>query len=129
MQKEVHGHIDCPTCGLADSMRITHDKNNDPFGFCEAGCGQQMRIGGNAHRVRQFLKRYPWAAGKAAAAPKADKKPEPAPEPIQPEKTPPASITPAAAALPPAPEDTHHGPVRKRSAFEDAVAMLGGGRK
>ncbi len=55
------GRIDCPTCGLAAGMRITHDKNGAPFGYCDAGCNQQLRIGGSAYRVTQFLKRYPWA--------------------------------------------------------------------
>lgn len=69
----VLGHIDCPTCGTSQAMRITRDKNGDPFGFCEAGCNQQMRIGGSAHRVAAFVRRFPWAAKPAteqeAAAP------------------------------------------------------------
>jgi hypothetical protein len=44
-------------------MRITHDKNGEPFGFCEAECGQQLRVGGDKRRVRAFVARYPWAAG------------------------------------------------------------------
>ena len=55
------GHIDCPTCGTVKGMRITHDKNGDPFGFCEANCNQQMRVGGDKRRVRDFVARYPWA--------------------------------------------------------------------
>lgn len=47
-------------------MRITRDKNGDPFGYCESTCNQQMRVGGNAHRVGLFMKRYPWAAGQTA---------------------------------------------------------------
>lgn len=43
-------------------MRVTLDKNGDPFGYCEAECSQQMRIGGDARRVRKFLARFPWAA-------------------------------------------------------------------
>lgn len=69
--REVLGHIDCPTCGTKAGMRITHDKNGHPFGYCESNCDQQIRIGGKAHRVAAFLARYPWAAGKAAAAPPA----------------------------------------------------------
>jgi hypothetical protein len=68
MQKIALGHIDCPTCGTAKAMRITHDKNGDPFGFCEDGCGQQLRIGGSPMRVRAFVARYPFAA-KGATAP------------------------------------------------------------
>ena len=51
-EKHVLGHIDCPTCGTAHGMRVTLDKNGDPFAFCEAECNQQLRIGGNARRVR-----------------------------------------------------------------------------
>jgi hypothetical protein len=66
-EKHVLGHIDCPTCGTAHGMRVTLDKNGEPFAFCEANCNQQMRIGGNARRVAAFVARYPWAAGKAEA--------------------------------------------------------------
>lgn len=66
---EILGHIDCPSCGTKGGMRITHDKNGDPFGFCEAECNQQMRIGGNPRRVALFLKMYPWAAGAAESVP------------------------------------------------------------
>lgn len=68
MEKTILGHIDCPTCGAAGGMRITHDKNQEPFGYCEAGCGQQLRIGGNPARVRMFVARHPFA-GKPGAAP------------------------------------------------------------
>lgn len=47
-------------------MRITADRNGDPFGYCEAECSQQLRIGGDARRVRKFIERHPWAAGKPA---------------------------------------------------------------
>ncbi len=92
------GRIDCPTCGLAAGMRITQDKNGEPFGFCDGGCNQQIRIGGSSYRVKQFLTRYPWAAGVQAAPavpvtvtdtaekapPKPTKPPKPdaAPEPL-----------------------------------------------
>ncbi len=81
------GHIDCPSCGTAKGMRITHDKNGHPFGYCEAECSQQLRIGGDERRVRKFLARYPWAAGDApastpAAAPVAA--PVAAPAPVAP---------------------------------------------
>lgn len=65
MNKKIFGHIDCPSCGSKKSMRITHDKNGEPFGFCEAGCNQQLRIGGSQYRVEQFLKLYPWAKAEA----------------------------------------------------------------
>lgn len=61
-EKEVLGHIDCPACGTPGGMRITHDKNGEPFGFCEANCNQQMRIGGSARRVALFVALHPWAA-------------------------------------------------------------------
>ncbi len=83
-EKEVLGYIDCPACGHQGGMRITHDKNSEPFGFCEANCNQQLRIGGSARRVALFVARHPWAA-----------KPVPVPVPIPekpaapaPEKTP-----------------------------------------
>jgi hypothetical protein len=62
MTKHILGHIDCPTCGKAGAMRVTADRNGDPFGFCEDGCGQQLRVGGKPGRVRAFVARYPWAA-------------------------------------------------------------------
>lgn len=88
--RDILGHIDCPTCGTAKGMRITADKNGDPFGFCEANCGQQLRVGGDPRRVRDFVGRYPWAkpgtvTAPAPAAPPVtvtgDKAPEPEPKP------------------------------------------------
>lgn len=107
--REILGHIDCPTCGTANGMRITHDKNGEPFGYCDAECNQQMRIGGDARRVKKFLARYPWAAG---AAPVSDTGPAPAPE---------ATPKPAPAQAP-APK------AKPKSAFEDAVKFLSGAR-
>lgn len=78
--REVLGHIDCPTCGTAKGMRITQDRNGDPFGYCEANCSQQMRIGGDRTRVAAFVKRFPWAAGKPAPAPVTGTAPAPAPK-------------------------------------------------
>lgn len=75
------GHIDCPTCGAKAGMRITQDKNGHPFGYCEATCSQQLRIGGNAGRVAKFLARFPWAAGQAAPAAAPVSAPVPAPVP------------------------------------------------
>lgn len=66
--REILGHIDCPACGTKGGMRITHDKNGDPFGFCEAECNQQMRVGGSARRVALFLKMYPWAGEKKSVS-------------------------------------------------------------
>lgn len=43
-------------------MRVTPDKNGDPFGFCDANCAAQLRIGGNRQRVEAFRRMYPWAA-------------------------------------------------------------------
>lgn len=68
-ERNVLGHIDCPTCGTKGGMRITHDKNGHPFGYCEAECSQQMRIGPDTRRIRKFLARFPWAAGTQEAAP------------------------------------------------------------
>lgn len=74
-------------------MRITHDKNGDPFGYCEATCSQQMRIGGDKSRVARFVARHPWAgktpvtdtepkpAAKAAPEPVPTPEPEPKPAP------------------------------------------------
>jgi len=80
MEKVIFGHIDCPTCGAAKGMRITHDKNGDPFGYCEAECGQQLRIGGDKRRSNKFLARFPWAAGTTSVT-DTGKKPVTAPEP------------------------------------------------
>lgn len=79
--REILGHIDCPTCGTAKGVRITLDKNGEPFGYCEAKCHQQLRIGGDAYRVGLFLERFPWASGRPAAAPAPVSAPVPAPEP------------------------------------------------
>lgn len=92
-EKQILGHIDCPTCGTAHGMRVTLDKNGEPFAFCEANCNQQLRIGGNARRVSAFVARYPWAAGKAEA---------PAPAPVTaPAKAPAPAKTPAPATAKP----------------------------
>jgi hypothetical protein len=108
MEKQVLGHIDCPACGYAKGMRITLDKNGDPFGFSVGCCGQQMRIGGNAARVALFKQRYPWAAG-----PVTDTGPKDAPEPV---KTP-VTVT--------VPEQTPTPPPKRKATFVDALAALG----
>ncbi len=108
-QKPALGHIDCPTCGMVGAMRITHDKNGDPFGYCEANCGQQMRIGGDKRRVRDFLSRFPQFAPAAEPAPAAP-------------AAPPAPVTVTAK---PAPAPAEKTPPKPRSAFEDALSALG----
>ncbi len=114
-EKKIFGHIDCPTCGTAKGMRITHDKNGHPFGYCEAECNQQMRIGGDARRVRKFLERFPWAAGTTE-----EKTPAPAP-----------AAAPAAAPVPEpkaaAPKAPAKAAAKPRSALDDAVKFLTGG--
>lgn len=108
-EKTILGHIDCPTCGTAKGMRITHDKNGEPFGYCEANCNQQMRIGGDKRRVAAFVARYPWAMPPAVPVTDTGAKPAPAakPEPV----------------TAPAPASK---PAKPRSAFDDALAILGG---
>jgi len=59
MSKHVLGHIDCPTCGGKATMRITPDKNGEPFGFCKDGCRQQLRVGGDRDRVADFYAAHP----------------------------------------------------------------------
>jgi len=109
MSKTVLGHIDCPTCGKADAMRITADRNGDPFGFCEDGCGQQLRVGGKPGRVRAFVARYPWASASPVTVTVPEPAPAPAPKPVPvaAPATPAPKVAPAAklppAAPPPAP--------------------------
>lgn len=113
MAREILGHIDCPTCGTKAGMRITHDKNGEPFGYCEAGCNQQMRIGGDKRRVSAFVARYPWAAGKT--------------EPLKVTVTVPntkAQPTITAEII----DQKKPAPAKARSAFEDAVSFLTGGK-
>lgn len=102
--RAVLGHIDCPSCKSVGTMRITHDKNGDPFGFCEADlealgvCAQQLRVGGNKGRVKKFIEGHPWAAapGTGQAAPAAPVTATPAPEkpvPVTAKKPAPAPVT------------------------------------
>lgn len=107
--KKVFGHIDCPTCATVKGMRITHDKNGDPFGYCEATCKQQLRIGGDKDRVKNFLKRFPWASEQVPAMPE--------PEPVKK-----AEITKPDRVPDKAPEPEKK---KTRSAFEDALSALG----
>lgn len=119
MEKRVLGHIDCPTCGTAKGMRITSDKNGDPFGYCEATCSQQMRIGGDKSRVRRFLERFPWAAG-TSAAPVTDT--APAPKPVDKEQ---AAPKPAPAATAPATAPEVKPARGAMSSMADALSLLG----
>lgn len=91
--REILGHIDCPHCGTAGGMRVTPDRNGAPFGYCEANCGGQLRVGGDRRRVDAFYAKHPnvrrsdqAAAPAAAPAPvpkaaPAEVKPVPAPPP------------------------------------------------
>lgn len=93
-------------------MRITLDKNGDPFGYCEAECNQQMRIGGDKRRVQKFVSRYPWAAGQQQSQPvtvtetvtETEKPAQAAPKPVT--ETPPATV-------------------KKRGGLDDALKILG----
>lgn len=110
----VLGRIDCPCCGYAQGMRITKDKNGHPFGFCDAQCRVQMRIGPDPDRVSAFIRRHPWAFG-GDEQPKPNATPAPAPAA-------PAPAAPAAKAKPasaPAPA------TRPRSSMEQALDFLG----
>lgn len=94
-------------------MRVTLDKNAEPFGFCEARCGGQLRVGGRADRVAAFLDLYPWA--------------KPEPEQAQPPQKPAAQAPVTGTGT--EPEQPKAPPTKKaapRSAFADAVALLGG---
>lgn len=99
--RDVLGHIDCPACGTPGGMRITHDKNGEPFGYCEASCNQQLRIGGSRYRVAQFVARYPWAGGPSVTV-TAPVVPEVVAtvEPVATEKDQPAAPKPAAVPSP-----------------------------
>jgi hypothetical protein len=81
---ELLGHIDCPSCGLVKGMRITEDKNGQPFGYCEGDCSQQLRIGGDARRVNQFYAKHPHIK-RPGTVTHTEEKPAPAPvsEPAQ----------------------------------------------
>lgn len=82
-EKQVFGYIDCPTCGYEKGMRITADKHGAPFGFCEANCDGQLRIGGKPRRVAAFFAKYPHIANAMQEKPAVtvtEEKPEPEPE-------------------------------------------------
>jgi hypothetical protein len=122
VEKTVIGHIDCPTCGIPNGMRITHDKNGEPFGYCAGNCRQQLRIGGDPYRVQQFIKKHPWAGKKPVTVTEQ--------EPAQiPEKIPVTVTEPAKPGKKPVtePEPIPSAPKRKAT-FADALNILGGGR-
>ena len=82
-EKTIHGRIDCPCCGTEGGVRITSDKNGQPFGFCDAKCGQQLRIGGDVYRVEQFYKANPAIAAAMLEKPVTVTEPKPAPAPTE----------------------------------------------
>jgi len=82
-EKTINGRIDCPCCGTKYGVRITADKNGHPFGFCDANCGLQLRIGGDAYRVEQFYKHNPSIAAVMLEKPVTVTEPKPAPAPTE----------------------------------------------
>lgn len=59
---KIKARIDCPYCGAAQGMRVTEDKNGNPFGFCDYECEGQLRVGGRDKRVALFFRKYPAVA-------------------------------------------------------------------
>lgn len=89
--KDIKGRITCPYCGTQNGMRITADRNGSPFGFCDANCEGQLRVGGKTKRVDGFMRLHPniaLAFNPSAPANVSSSTPEQKPEP-KPE-TPPA---------------------------------------
>lgn len=109
-QIDILGYINCPSCGTQHGMRITRDKNGHPFGWCEKSCGQQLRVGPEPRRIRDFMKLYPQLSSRADE-PKAAVTAEPleVPPVTLPKPQPPAAPKPA----------------KKRSAFEEGLSILG----
>jgi len=115
MEKTILGHIDCPHCGTERAMEIKHDKNLEPFGYCEE-CAGQLRVGGKPGRVRKFVKLYPWAGN-----PPVGVGPSPAPVSVTVTGAEPAPEPEKAPVTVPAP-----APVKKaRATFADALTCLG----
>lgn len=128
-QREIIGHIDCPACGTAGGMRVTKDKNGDPFAYCEAECSLQIRFGGDARRVAKFLARYPWAASVTVPVPdlsthgaagEARKRPPP------PASVPAVSGSASPVGTLPKAEPDATPPKPPKSAFAHAVDLLAG---
>ena len=76
MEKEIIGRCDCPYCGTVAGMRFTRDKNGKPFGYCEAECRGQLRVGGDARREKLFAARHAWASQKPVTVTDQQPKPE-----------------------------------------------------
>lgn len=106
MEKAILGHIDCPHCGEKSGMEVKHDKNSEPFGYCEY-CAGQLRVGGRPGRVRSFCKMHPWAGN------------------------PPVTVTDTVPVLPPVAAQApvtvtkEPAPARRRATFADALGALG----
>lgn len=109
-EKFIFGYIDCPSCKTQKGMRIAEDKNGDPFGYCEARCSQQLKIGGNKYRVRDFFDAHPEMKRRQNDAP--EEQAETMQQAPQIETQEPATAK-AKTAKPP------------RSAFSDALSILG----
>ena len=92
-------------------MRINPDRNGDPFGYCETSCRQQLRIGGDPYRVKQFIARFPWAAKNTVTV----TEPEPAKKPPEPAEIP-VTVT--------VPEPAQKKP---KATFADALKSMGVG--
>lgn len=90
-EKKILGHIDCPYCGFKNGMRIQHDKHGAPFGFCEANCDGQLRIGGKQRRVDAFLKLHPHLQPEPEKPPVTVTEPKAQPEPVK-ETAPPKPV-------------------------------------
>jgi hypothetical protein len=75
-QKTVYGRITCPHCHMPESMRITEDKNGQPFGFCDVNCAGQLKVGGNPYRVNKFYEAHPGIARAMKGEPEPEIKPE-----------------------------------------------------
>ncbi|MFA7399124.1 MAG: hypothetical protein WCZ98_01455 [Sideroxydans sp.] len=92
------GMIDCPHCGYKQGMRVTEDKNGEPFGFCETECDGQLRVGGKTRRVEKFYTLHPHlrkrttapapipSAGASPVAPAKADATEDAPTPTKPKR-------------------------------------------
>ena len=126
MEKPILGQIDCPTCG--EKMRITTDKNGDPFGYCAGNCRQQLRIGGDPYRVRAFLARFPWAAPAPVTVtePETAKKPEESPATVTNTCEAKAGMPAGPARQTTAPAVTAKKTAPRRATFADALQILGG---
>lgn len=108
--RDLLGHIDCPTCGHSAGMRIAEDKNGEPFGYCEANCSQQMRIGGDKRRVAEFFDNHPSIRRPGGAVTVTEKNAPEEPAAKAPAEPVPAQKTPV---------------IVRRSALADAMNFMG----